>query len=240
MVRKNRKGSAANKYIDGMLDLIRERGGSHGVTLREVSKRLGYAHTNAYNYFTDLQDLMWATLRRALLIYAKAIVLGLEDDLPPREYLRRMLSNYAEFGIKHPGLYRLISSDPIVPEEIPGDIIGFVSELKSFMVAVVGAVGGDSITSTQAGEITDILISYLDGEALAFINGRILPGEDFSGRAAPNAMRIVQLMLADAHEGFDLETVDRPDSYPVLDVGELAGQLGVGWTSSQQAEGGAA
>jgi len=240
VVQANRKGAKAEKYVEATLELIRERGGSYGVTLREVSKRLGYAHTNAYNYFTDFQDLLWATLRRALIIYAEAIADGLTPAMRPAEYLERMLANYVGYGSKDPGLYRFISSDPLDPEKIPSDIIEAVVGMKTFSVDVVDTACGNAASADAALEIANILISYLDGEALALINGRTLPGEDIAGRAVGNAMRIVQLMTARNHDGADLSAVEQTSAYPVLGVQSMAETMGIDFGSSEAHEGGAA
>ena len=44
-----------DKFILETLALIREKGGSKNVNLREISKRVGCAHTNAYNYFDGFE-----------------------------------------------------------------------------------------------------------------------------------------------------------------------------------------
>ncbi len=49
MVVKQRSGSTAERLIEETLALIAERGGSQDVKLREVSRRVGCAHTNVYN-----------------------------------------------------------------------------------------------------------------------------------------------------------------------------------------------
>ena len=71
----------ADKFIEETLKLIVEKNGSKNVNLREISKRIGCAHTNAYNYFNGFQGLMWATYERALKIYADAIANGLDSKM---------------------------------------------------------------------------------------------------------------------------------------------------------------
>ena len=48
------------KYVDAMLELVLEKGGLKEVNLRMVSKHIGFAHTNAYNYFENFDALIFA------------------------------------------------------------------------------------------------------------------------------------------------------------------------------------
>ena len=239
VVQANRSSRKAERYAEAALDLIRKRGGSTGVTLREVSKRLGFAHTNAYNYFTDFQDLLWAALRIALVDYSVAIIEGMHAELCPAAYVERLFANYVGYGSKDPGAYRFISSDPLDPEQIPDDIIHAVIDLKTFFVDVVAMVCGDAVSRSEVENIASIIISYLDGEALALINGRSLPGEDTASRAVENALQIVERMTAHVHDGITLAQVTPSAVYPVLSIEALIDRMGLAHADTPVQNGGA-
>ena len=64
----------ADRFIDETLELIAEKGGSQEVNLREIARRIGCAHTNAYNYFVSFDELLWAAFRRGLKRYGEYLV----------------------------------------------------------------------------------------------------------------------------------------------------------------------
>ena len=182
------ESAVGSRFVDTTLELIAEHGGSQGVNLRAVSRRMGCAHTNAYNYYDSFGDLLWAAFRRGLRIYAEHLVHDLAAELPAAEYLRRTVSNLASFPQQNPGLYRFIASDPIDLESIPHDILDTVTAMKRWLTVVVEAAAGPGTDPVKAREAADILLAYIDGETLNLINGRAIPSER-SWRAASWATR---------------------------------------------------
>lgn len=189
-MKRGDKRITADRFVIETLELISERGGSHDVNLREVSRRIGCAHTNAYNYFASFEDLMWAAFRRGLRHYGDYLDHDLDDGLAPDEYLRRLVTNLAAYPEVEPGLYRFIGSDPIDLERIPPDILESVARMKQWAFdtfrACVPALGNG--TSADAG--CNIVLAYIDGETLNLINGRVVPGEDVRGRVVENALHL--------------------------------------------------
>jgi AcrR family transcriptional regulator len=204
MVKKKRTGLTAERYIETTLELVSEQGGSSQVNLREISRRIGCAHTNAYNYFESREDLLWHALRRVLQQYGNAMTSGLDESESPSVNFRRLMRNMVEWSINNPGLHRFISSDPIEPEEIPQDIIENVSTLKAWISQTLRALADNQIDGEGLRELVDIMLGYLDGEVFNLINGRVLPGEDIAGRVVNNLERLFSLLTATRHDGIVL------------------------------------
>jgi AcrR family transcriptional regulator len=221
MVKKTKTGPTADRYIETTVELIAEKGGSADVNLREISRRIGCAHTNAYNYFASREDLVWHALRNVLLQYGSAISRGLDDSLSPRTYFRRMFRNMVEWSVENPGLHRFISSDPMDPEEIPRDIIESVIELKNWFAKVLKVLAHDRAAGDDLERLVDVTLGYLDGEVFNLINGRVLPGEDIAGRVIDNLERVFTLLTARTHDGLTL-SAERPDDgeflFPTLEM----------------------
>ena len=184
----------AERFVETALDLIEEQGGSLSVNLRQISRRMGCAHTNVYNYFDTYQDLLWEAFRRGLDTYGDYLIHDLSADLDAAEYLRRIVINLATFPEERPGLYRLIGSDPIDVAELPEDILEYVTGMKEWLAAAFQAAGGTGLEAAAAAQACDIVLSYIDGETLNLLNGREIPSEDLRGRIISNAEKLVELL----------------------------------------------
>jgi AcrR family transcriptional regulator len=223
MVKKTKSGPTADRYIEATIGLIAEKGGSADVNLREISRRIGCAHTNAYNYFVSREDLLWHSLRNVLRQYCTAISRGLDDSLSPRAYFRRIFRNMVEWSVENPGLHRFISSDPMDPEQLPQNIIETAIGLKHWFAKVLKVLASDRVAGDDLERLVDVTLGYLDGEVFNLINGRVLPGEDIAGRVIDNLERVFTLLTAKSHDGLAL-SVDAPETggipYPILEMSE--------------------
>jgi AcrR family transcriptional regulator len=221
MTLKQKSGPAADRYIETAIELIAEKGTSSDVNLREISRRIGCAHTNAYNYFANLKDLLWHAMRRVLLMYGKAMVSGLDDTLSPRAYLRRMFRNMVQWPIANPGLHRFISSDPLDPDHIPNDIVRMAKTMKQWFAASLKTFVRERLDGIGLARLVDVTLAYLDGEVFNLINGRVLPGEDIAGRVVDNLEWLFGLLTATHHDGLELadnSAEPKRFSYPKLEV----------------------
>ena len=215
MAKKKKTGPTADRYIEETLQLIAEKGGSAQVNLREISRRIGCAHTNAYNYFESREDLLWHAFRLALRQYGNAMTADLNGSLSRQAYFRRMIRNMVDWSIQNPGLHRFISSDPIDTELIPRDIIETVIEMKGWIARVFKILSRNKVDESGLERLVDILLGYLDGEVFNLINGRYLPGEDVSGRVVDNLEILFTLLTAKNHDGLVLaEESTSPGALP--------------------------
>jgi AcrR family transcriptional regulator len=187
----------AERLVEATLELIAEEGSSLSVNLRQVSRRVGCAHTNVYNYFDSYRDLQWAAFRLALRRYAESLIDGLDASMPADDYLRRAIANLASFPQQNPGLMRFIGSDPLDLKSVPADIMATVTSMKRWFTAAVAAAAGPGMRASDARKTADIVLAYIDGETLNLINGRSIPDEDLAGRVVANAMRLFALLVAD-------------------------------------------
>ena len=216
MTEPKRIGLTADRFVDTMLELIAAEGGSLNVNLRQISRRLGCAHTNLYNYFASYEDLRWATFRRTLRLYGEHLERDLDDSLAAGEYLCRVLSNLATFPEEHPGLYRFIGSDPIDLDRIPDDILETVSGMKEWLADIFRIASGPGTSADEAKSASNIVLAYLDGETLNLINGRSVPGESIRGRMVGNALRMFELLTEGSTECSSTEDYRTTPRYPEL------------------------
>ncbi len=221
MPKRRSSGPYAHKFIDQTMVLIAEKGSSREVNLREISRRVGCAHTNVYNYYSSLDELRWAAFRKTLDLYAAALLDGLDDSLTGHAYFCRLIKNMVDFAAVNPGLYRFIASDPIDPESIPLDIVSYVGRMKAYFIEVISVLCADRVDNERAESIGNILLAYLDGETFNLINGRILPNEDIVGRVLVNAEQLFTVLSSSTSDGIDLTreaTVAGAHRFPTLEM----------------------
>ncbi len=183
----------ADRFVQTTLELIVESGGSLGVNLREVARRMGCAHTNVYNYFDSFDDLLWTSFRRVLDDYGAAWMKDLSDEQTPDERLTRLLTNLVTYPQENPGLYRFIGSDPISAGDFPIDILDTVVAMKQQLFAAFRSCTPET-DAAVADEACNIVYAYIDGETFNLINERVVPGEDVAGRIVGNAIRLFGLL----------------------------------------------
>lgn len=207
-----------------MLGLIVESGGSQNVNLRQISRRVGCAHTNCYNYFASYEDLRWAAFRRALRLYGEFLIHDLDDSLTPDEYIRRLITNLATYPEENQGLYRFIASDPIDLDVIPEDILVSVTAMKAWLFNVVETAHSPDLDALEAEGVANIVLAYIDGETLNLINGRVVPGENIRDRVVENALRMIEELGTPTSETRKSSDGDAHQvSYPVLDLSLVEG-----------------
>ena len=199
MAKQHRTRLTADRYVDETLVLIAEKGGSLDVNLREVSRRLGCAHTNVYNYFTSFDDLLWTAFRRVLDDYNAYWGRNLDDSLPSKEYLQRLVTNLVNYPQQNPGWYRFIGSDPITAGDFPTDILDTVVAMKQQLFAAFRTCAPET-DSAITDEACNIVYAYIDGETFNLINQRVVPGEDIAGRIVGNAVRLFNLLTNENEE----------------------------------------
>jgi AcrR family transcriptional regulator len=213
VTKRTSSGPTKERFVEETMALIIEQGGSQGVDLRQVARRVGCHHTNAYNYFASFDDLLWEATRRALQRYAGCLTSDLDDSMPQPEYLRQLVTNLASFAQDNPGLHRFLSAEPIHGEVVPDDIGATVIRLKAWLCAAFTAVSGSRIDPAEAEDFCNITHGYIEGETIDLINGRVVPGEDIAGRIVRNCVLLwTTLTRADPEQAYP----PPPDGYPRL------------------------
>jgi len=159
---KQKKLDSAGKeaFVNAVLAMLDEGLSLRELNLRKVARRVGCAHTNAYNYFESFEDLLWWSLKGALERMVDAAGAG-EGDL---------IGSYIDFAQKHPTWYRLIWLDPLSgfpPDQVAAYLPVPGQVLTQWIAKITG--GSDS----GAGDRIRILHGYLHGELAAITAGRV-------------------------------------------------------------------
>lgn len=166
----NKKHVSKEIILETTLSLIEKNEGIKDVTLRDIAKKVGCAHTNLYNYFSSLDEIFWESLGQVILMMMDYSSKGLNNEKDDEGRFFLILSNLIDFSMEHHGWYRFMWFESIggnPSTEVtkilykPGD--GFSELIKE---------GNNNISSEKANLIGDILHSYLHGELCKWINNR--------------------------------------------------------------------
>ena len=161
---KQKKLDSAGKeeFIDAVLSMLDEGTGIRDMNLRKVARRVGCAHTNAYNYFTSFENLLWWSLREALERMTATVDPESGD----------LVEAYIDFALDHSEWYRLIWLDPLGGSP-PAEVAGYLSVparqyTRWLDVCLEGRVAGADLDLGGR-----ILHGYLHGELAAITAGRV-------------------------------------------------------------------
>ena len=109
------------EIIDAARDILAETGNLDRLTLREVARRVGIAATSVYLHFPDAEHLAVAALEQTfaqLTATTSAAAAGYAD---PAEALLARCRAYCQFGLDHPGHYRVMFHLDLMPSLAAGD-----------------------------------------------------------------------------------------------------------------------
>jgi AcrR family transcriptional regulator len=123
--RRNPRGQGdrlRREIIDAARDILAETGNLERLTLRGVARRVGIAATSVYLHFPDADHLAVAALEQTfgeLGAAAADAAAGISD---PGEALLARCRAYCQFGVDHPGHYRVMFHLDLMPSLASGDL----------------------------------------------------------------------------------------------------------------------
>ncbi len=89
-------------YFITAADQIIHEEGIEKATIRSIAKRAGYNSATIYNYFNDLEHLIFFTKISNLEVYKTRLYNEIPDDLDPLEELKKVFRIFVEETFKNP------------------------------------------------------------------------------------------------------------------------------------------
>jgi AcrR family transcriptional regulator len=165
------------RIVGAALDLIEERGGSHSVSLREVSRRIGCSAPNIYNYFSDFASLLNAVHRHIIDDLSTEIAKSVTESPSPFEAFRAAAGAFICFALDHRGwfnCYHFEKHAPPIEPETESFAVGF----GGLMIGIVRKAAPASISARKAGFVTRAIHRYILGELATVVIGKDAPADD--------------------------------------------------------------
>ncbi len=194
---------AAQRYIDLALKLIDRDGGSRGVNLREVARELGCAHTNAYNYFNGLEELLAqslvAVLERQAELSERALSRPTRD---PRKRLAALIESQVEFALAHPGWYRFAWLEPLPGPPLPR-ALEVMEQAGAGIARLVSELAAGAISPARSAQVAEDLHTWLHGALAKAVTGRVRSSTPTDVRAelTAGARRLCRDLIANKRSG---------------------------------------
>lgn len=195
-VKSNKSSISKQVILETTLALIDENGGIKNVTLRDIAKKIGCAHTNLYNYYNSLDEIFWESLAQALLKMMDYCVNDLTAETNDEEEFYSLYSNLIDFSVDHPGLYRLIWLETMDgnPSAEVIQILGLPGKKLNELII---KINNNKLSEEKANSINAILHCYLHGELCKWINGRsgIESRKDAKSNILSNIKHLYKLLI---------------------------------------------
>ncbi|MCF7933532.1 MAG: TetR/AcrR family transcriptional regulator [Spirochaetia bacterium] len=155
------------QFIDTVLTMMDEGIPVRNINLRGAAKRIGCAHTNAYNYVSSREELLWWALKEALVRMIASAGIDPETGAFPAA-LPDLLEVTVDFALQHGPWYHLIWIEPLSGTP-PDEVRSYLSLPSGLFEAWVRQTQGDDPHLTEK---TRILHSFLHGELCMMSSGR--------------------------------------------------------------------
>lgn len=169
-MQKNKNAINKEVILETALKLIDEKCGSKYVTLRDIAKELGCAHTNLYNYYDSLDEIFWEAIAKVLIKELDYLSDALNSEAKNEEKLNKCLACLVDFSMKYPGWFKLVWLDSIngQPSAEVNKIL--MKPGEGFIELIMET--SSSLSKDEAATVANILHSYLHGELCKWINAR--------------------------------------------------------------------
>jgi AcrR family transcriptional regulator len=109
------------EIVDAARDILAQTGTVERLTLRGVARQVGIAATSVYLHFPDAEHLAVAALEQTFAELSATASAAAAEFADPAEALLARCRAYCQFGIDHPGHYRVMFHLDLMPSLAAGD-----------------------------------------------------------------------------------------------------------------------
>ena len=174
--RERAKATLRREILDAARDLFLAEG-YEAVTMRRIADQIEYAPTTIYLHFADKSQLFAALCEETFAQLAARLERIVARETEPLAALRAGLEAYIDFGLKHPGPYRLTFMQPMVP--IEGYDYAESAGCRAFRIlehGVAACAAAGVITTTNPQATSQALWAAIPGiVAIQIAHGEVFP-----------------------------------------------------------------
>lgn len=146
--RRGEGGQLRSEIIEAAGRQLAETGDASSLSLRSVARTVGVAATSIYLHFQDIGELISAVKQRLFQQFTQTLTEVADGaGTDPRERVRALSLAYVDFGLTHPGDYRVMFTSLAAPvtEELSRQTTGAFGVLREAVATAVGEESADRV-----------------------------------------------------------------------------------------------
>lgn len=169
MVKEVQKERMKKYFIEAAIRIIREEG-VDAVSVRKVADIAGYSYGTIYNYFSDLNHLLWYA---SMGFINEMINIYKENDIEDVEEFRETYMKYLEYYMENPNIFQLFFCHQLgeSPEELKNKV-NDGSLMNHLISGLNRLVAKGLIEEFEVPSICSILINSLHGIVLMYFSNK--------------------------------------------------------------------
>jgi AcrR family transcriptional regulator len=115
--KQNRKRTRTKMYfIEAAKEMIESRG-VESVSVRNIADAAGFSYPTLYNYFNDLNELLWETKGFMILELVETMRQKMSYQAEDMEEVKRGFKAYIQYYLDHPNIFKFFYQYPLQKPE---------------------------------------------------------------------------------------------------------------------------
>ncbi len=165
-----RKQKVRDSFIAAAGEIL-ENEGVEGLTIRKVADIAQYNSATIYNYFEDMNELIWLAVIQLINKYSSNYLEKFEEEKDPLEGYLKVWETFCIFCIDHPHISRFLLYEDLADNDLQL-LIKDSPVYRIERTALQNCIDNNLITADNATYISDIFIFLLTGGVSRYINNR--------------------------------------------------------------------
>lgn len=112
-----RRQRVMNDFVQAAREILDSQG-LEGVSARKVAERAGWSYATIYNYFSDINNLLWHCIPAYIADINTLLLQEIQTEPRGNQQLIKSLKAYARYFLERPQLYRFMFLADIGPPPV--------------------------------------------------------------------------------------------------------------------------
>lgn len=112
-----KKKRMKNYFLEAAIAAVKKEGADQ-LTVRKVADAAGYSYATIYNYFKDLNALLWETRQLMIQELVEAVKSKMSSPVKDKEDIKKVFKLYMGYFFEHPEVFRFFCFYPLIKPEV--------------------------------------------------------------------------------------------------------------------------